>query len=116
MEQSQPKRLELSAEELAKVNKARAKHETFKIDPEQLVIAEFGKHYGWAGVTAVLNNEISGEQMTWLLEGARRVDKGYLYDQARASLIGSVASQSKKIGDTFKKLTKDILKAMKADE
>jgi predicted nicotinamide N-methyase len=92
--------LEIKPEDLAKVARNRLKRENaLKIDPEQLFIAEFGKHYGWAG----------------LLEGARRIDHRTTFVMAKASFIGAGAARSKKPVDTFKKSTKDIVKAMESD-
>jgi hypothetical protein len=111
-----PKYLELTPEDQDKVNKARAKDDAkLKVDEEQLFIAEFGKHFGWAGVEAILDNKIDGETAAWLLQGARKVDYQSVYNAARAALIGSGAAQSKKPSDAFRRATKDLVKAMKAD-
>lgn len=110
-----PKYLELTPDDLEKVNKNRAKHESIRIDSEQMFIAEFGKHYGWGGVQAILSNEIDGETAVWLLQGARKFNYSTLYDNARAAFIGSVTSQSKKPSTQFKRVTRDLIKAMEAD-
>jgi hypothetical protein len=115
-DQSHKNYLELSPEDLEKVNQARAKHESgVKIDDEQLFIAEFGKHYGFEGIRAILNDEIDGQTATWLLVAARKVDHRRLYDNARATFIGAGSVQSKKPADTFASLTKNLIKEMKAD-
>jgi hypothetical protein len=108
--------LEIKPEDLAKVARNRLKRENaLKIDPEQLFIAEFGKHYGWAGVQALLNDEVDMQTAIWLLEGARRIDHRTTFVMAKASFIGAGAARSKKPVDTFKKSTKDIVKAMESD-
>lgn len=109
------KYLELSAEDLAKVNRARAKEDSVKIDSEQLFIAEFGKHYGWGGVQAILNNQIDGETASWLLTGARKMDSRTFVSNARAMLIGAGAAQFKKPSQVFRKATADDVRNMKAD-
>jgi hypothetical protein len=109
------KYLELSEEDLAKVSKRRQETESVAIDSEQLFVAEFGKHYGWAGVMAILNNEIDPQTAVWLLQAARKVDARYMYESAQATFIGAGAAQSKKPSQTFKKATKDIVKVSGAD-
>lgn len=109
------KKLEISDEDLAKVAAARSRHEGTKVETEWLFIAEFGKYFGWAGVVAIRNNEITLPEAKKLLAGARKVRSGELYDIANAVFIGTASARSKKPSQTFKKLTKSILKDTKAD-
>ncbi len=88
-----PKYLEISPQDLEKVNKSRSQAEGLKVDAEQLFIAEFGKHYGWSGVMAILNNEIDSETATWLLQGARKVDAHTDFRNAKSTLLGVGAAQ-----------------------
>lgn len=112
----QPKRLEISPEDMEKVIRARERNESkVKVNEEWLFISEFGTYYGWEGVLAIMNNEISLEVAEMLLLGARKVWDGKVYDHATASFIGSVASQQKKPSTLFKKMTKDLIKRTKAD-
>lgn len=115
MAQPPKKYLELSDEDLQKVSRNRSKKEEAAIDEQQLFIAEFGKHYGWAAVMAILNNEIDIETATWLTLAARKVDARTTYDTAQAVLIGSGSAQSKTPSVTFKKATGDLKRQMKAD-
>jgi hypothetical protein len=110
-----PKYLEVTTAELERIKRNRSKSEGLKVDAEQLFIAEFGKHFGWGGVQAILNNEIDPDTASYLIQGARKVDARYSYDNAHSALIGSVAAQSKKPSQVFKKATGDLLKSMKAD-
>lgn len=110
-----PKYLELSTADLEKVNKSRAKREAVQLDSEQMFIAEFGKHYGWGGVQAILSNQIDGQTAAWLLEGAQRVDYGRIHGTAQAVLIGSSTAQAKKPGAEFAKATRELIKISKAD-
>lgn len=109
--------LPVSQEELDRIAEYRKKQEgsAVKIDPEQLFIAEFGKHYGWAGVMAILNNEIDGSTATWLMQGARKVEAGQLFNDAKATMLGTVSANSKNPVVTFNKVTKNIREESKAD-
>lgn len=86
-----------------------------KIDNEQLLVAEFGKYYGWGGVSAILNNEIDFDTMAWLLEAGRRIASEYNYNLSYASFIGSISSKSKNPSSTFEQLTKNMTLKAKAD-
>lgn len=115
--QPQPKKyLEIKPEHLARVQAAQDKaSDEIKVDNEWLLIAEFGKHYGWQAMQAVLNNEIDLETMTVLILGARKFDYSRQYANAQASFIGSASAQSKKPSKVFKKATEQLIKEMKAD-
>lgn len=107
----EPRRLELKPEDLAKVAKARGLDQKATVDPEWRTIAEFGTFFGFDAVMAVLNNEISGDEMTELILGARAVQQDKNRDTAQATFIASVSSQSKKPQETFNKLIKQAYKA-----
>lgn len=110
-----PKYLELSPEDLEKVNRNRSKRESTEIDEEQLFIAEFGKHYGYEGIRAILNNEIDSETAVWLLLAGRKLDHMSQFKAAQAAFIGAAASKAKKPSSAFKKATEKFLKLAKAD-
>lgn len=44
-----------------------------RVTSEIYLIAEFGYYYGWEGVRAIRNNEITLKEVFVLLEGARKV-------------------------------------------
>lgn len=44
-----------------------------KISPEVYMTCEFGYYYGWTAIEAIRNNEITLEEVSVLLEGARKV-------------------------------------------
>ena len=44
-----------------------------RVTSEIYLIAEFGFYYGWEGVRAIRNNEITLKEVFVLLEGARKV-------------------------------------------
>lgn len=47
--------------------------EGVKVNPQIYLVAEFGYYYGWQGIKAVRENEITFDEMFALLEGARKV-------------------------------------------
>lgn len=108
-------KLEISAEDLAKVQRARARGDKTKVNAPWLYLAEFGYYYGWQGIEAIRNNEITKAEADKLLSGARKVWSMKVYDYATANLIGSASANSKKPSQTFKKLTQDLIKNTKAD-
>jgi hypothetical protein len=110
------KYLEIKPEDQAKVDALKARQANkLKVEEEHLAIAEFGMMYGWDAVMAVLNNTIDGETFMWLLEAGRRIKNKALYDDSRAVLVGTSSANAKRPGTAFKKATKDLVKAMKAD-
>ena len=68
-----------------------------RVSPEVYLTAEFGYYFGWDGIKAILNNEISMEVAFVLLEGARKVWYHKLVEQASANRtsINSAMAQSK---------------------
>ena len=107
----------ISAEELAKIE---AHHASTKgsdpVDEEWLLITEFAMTFGWQAYLDTKADKIKGAEMRTLIAASRKLKAGKLYDQATASFIGAVSAQSKKPGQTFKSLTKDIINQTKADE
>lgn len=47
--------------------------EGVKVNPQIYLVAEFGYYYGWQGIKAVRENDITFDEMFALLEGARKV-------------------------------------------
>lgn len=107
----QPRRLDIKPEDLAKVQAARGQSLKATLDPEWRAIAELGSFFGFPAVMAVLNNEISGDEMTQLILGARDVQREKNRDTAQAMFIASISAQSKKANETFNKLVKQVYKA-----
>ena len=114
MEPKSPK-LTLTPEELEKVSKAKARHKGAEVDSNWLFVAEFGYYYGWQGVQAILNNEITMDQANVLMQGAIKVWYGKLVQQAETTHIAMVASRSKKGKEILKKGLENFRKNMKAD-
>lgn len=109
-------------EDLAKIQRlTTADERLIGVDEEWLLLAEFAKHFGWEAYKDVRQEyikteRISMEEMMTLIAAARKIDQTTLYNNARASFIGALATRAKKPGDAFKSLTKNIIKSMKADE
>lgn len=110
-----PKYLELSPEDLEKVNRNRAKREAVQVDEEQLLIAEFGTLYGYEGIRAILNNEIDSDTVIWLLLAGRKMEHMAQFKRSQAAFIGAAASKAKKPSQAFKKATEKLLKNAKAE-
>lgn len=113
MEQN-PKYLELTPEDLKKVqvSKRRRDSAAVEVDQEWYFVAAFGKHFGWGGVQAIMNNEIDLETANVLMAGAIKVDHKRMYDSARASFMAFGAANSKKPSATFDSLATDIVRKM----
>lgn len=111
---SHKKYLEINPEDLAKVQATRLRHEESKveIDREWYFVAAFGKHFGWGGIRAILDNEIDLDTANVLMSAASKIDMGHMYDDARSSFIAFGAVNSKKPSKNFNSLTKDIRKQM----
>lgn len=86
------------------------------VSPEWMLLAEFGMLYGWDAYMAASRDKITGAEMMTLITAGRKIKASQNYDDAVAAFIGAISGSSKKPGDTFKKLTKDILKAAKVDD
>jgi hypothetical protein len=112
---TKPKVLEITPEDLAKVYRARNRSEKSKVNSSWLLMAEFGYYFGWQGIQSIRNNEITLDEAEMLIIGARKIWRGQVYDHSSAVLIGSSSASSKKPGQTFKKLTRELIKYTKAD-
>lgn len=108
---------EISADDLAKVKQHQAKTtNAYPVDNEWMLLAEFAQRYGWLAYMAVKNDEIPVEEMMTLIEAGRKLDSlQQLYD-AQATFAGAGSAQSTKPSQTFKSLTKNMIKNMKVDE
>lgn len=67
--------------------------EGVKVNAQIYLTAEFGYYFGWEGVQAVRNDEISFDEMFALLEGARKVwykkltEENHIISTAVASVL-----------------------------
>lgn len=105
--------LKLTPEEVAKVERAKAVHEGNRIEPEEMLVAEFGYYYGWEGVEAILTNRISTSTMMKLLKGARKVWYSKLIDSSIATYTATGAVNSKNPKKTMKDGLRGFMKEAK---
>lgn len=90
-----------------------------KVSPEIYLTAEFGYYFGWAGVMAILNNEITLDKAFVLLEGARKVWYHKLIEQAsanRTSISSAMASSRSKASKAFEDGMRPYRKGAQVDE
>lgn len=81
-----------------------------RIPNEVYIVAEFGYYFGWEGIRAIRNDEITLAEANALLEGARKVWYAKLVEQARAGQISTGSVFSKHPNDSFKKGIKPFAK------
>jgi hypothetical protein len=110
MAQMEHRNLKITKEELEKVQRLKERHQVASIDPEWYFIGQFGMYYGFEGVMAILDNKISMEVANKLMLVAQKIDYKRQYNDMQAVFVGSGSVSSKKPAQTFKKLTKDLLR------
>lgn len=113
MDKTKVKVLNLSADDQKKL--AQFNNSSIKVSEEWMLLAEFGRAYGWEAYKAARNDEISLDELMVMVEANRRLEYLEQYRMAEASFAGSGSAQSRKPSTTFKSLTKGILKKTKAD-
>jgi hypothetical protein len=107
----------ITPEDLEKIEAHRASTEgAYPVDNEWMLLAEFGKAYGWDAYKDARDDRISSAEMLTLIEANRKLEAVQLYKDSQSSLIGTVSAKSKKPGSTFRSLTKGIIKQMKVKE
>lgn len=123
MEQTKPNQKkanpleDISDEDLAKLEKVKASTSGhLKIDNEWLLLTEFAIKFGWEAYKEVREDKITLAEVLTLIEASRRIDNFSHYRNAQASFIGAGSANSKKPSNTFKQLTRKIIKSMEADK
>jgi hypothetical protein len=107
----------IAPEDLEKIKAHQAKLENpYPVDNEWLILAEIAERYGWDAYVAVINDEVSREEIMTLLAASRKQDAYREYMDAQTSFLAAVSAKSKTPGNTFKRLAKGLLKRSKADE
>ena len=84
-----------------------------EINPEIYLVAEFGYYFGYDGIRAIKNNEITLDEVRALIIGARKVWYSRVVDSATGSLAATGAVNSKKPAETFGKIIKPYTEGMK---
>lgn len=108
---------EISAEDLAKIKAHQASTDgAYPVDNEWLLLAEFGKAYGWEAYKDARDDKIGAPEMLTLIEANRKLEAMQLYKASYASLVGAGSAQAKKPSSVFKSMTKDIIKQTKVQQ
>lgn len=115
MNQAKPNHLKLTAEELARVERVKAKSQSTRVNSEWAFVGRFGRYFGWSGVKAIMNNEIDIETASMVLKGAEAAYASDVVDLANASYIANIASRSKKGSQIMKKGLDSYIKNSKVD-
>ena len=79
-----------------KLEQAQKRKESTQVDEEWLFIAKFGRHYGYRGIEAILNNEISLETAIVLLEAGEKIHASEVIDHAVATQVANASVNAKK--------------------
>lgn len=84
--------LERDKDKIGELSKLKSATE---IDPEWLLLAEFGSYYGYQAIVDVRKNVISAEDMQQLLAGARRIENLNRYNRIIDQYTAFAATQTK---------------------
>lgn len=107
----------ISPEELEKVKAHQASTKgAYPVDQEWLLLAEFGLKFGWQAYLDAKTDKIEMKEMLTLIEASRKLEWAAIFNEARTTLIGVGSANSKKPSQTFKSLTKDIIKNTRISE
>jgi hypothetical protein len=115
----------ISAEDLEKIKAHQASTSgAMPVDNEWMLLAEFAKAFGWQAYLDAKNDArddngnliVNATEMLTLIEANRKLEAIQHFKDAQSVLIGSGSSQSKNPSNTFKSLTKDIIKQTKVQE
>jgi len=106
--------IKLTPEQQERVDRARKRHEATKVEPEWALLAKAGVYFGWGAIVDSLNNMITLEQLTALVNGADKKHASDVIDMANAVYIGSGAAQSKKGDSIMKQGLKEYMKVAKS--
>lgn len=95
--------LERDADKIAEIKKFRDKS---KLEPEWLLLAEFGLFFGWQAVIDARQDKISFDEMNKLLAAARRLDSMNRYNRVIDTYTAVIAPHDK--GKALKQTLKGI--------
>lgn len=100
-------------EELAKIRQAQGNK--VLVEPEDLLLAEFGIKFGWEAYKEARDDKIKAKEMNRLIAASRKLDNLELYRNSMASYIGVGAVNSKSPSKSFKSMTSKLSKSTEAD-
>jgi hypothetical protein len=89
---------ELSPEDLEKVQRLKGNTGNIVIDRELYLEAEFGYYFGWPGILAIENDEISLSKVQEILQAMRKVHSDKMLEQAKFDFYASKDSKNFNIG------------------
>lgn len=104
----------ISPEDIQKIRQKTEKG--IKVEVEDLLEAEFAIKFGWEAYNDMKSDKISSKTMMRLIIASRKLDDLATYNSARSAFIGVASANSKRPSQTFNKITKDLLKNVKADK
>lgn len=87
------------------------RHVKNRVSNEMYIVAEFGYYFGWGGVAAIRNNEISLAEVNALLEGARKVWYAKVIETGRSHQISVASAMSNDPNKSFETGMKPFRKA-----
>lgn len=93
----------------------RSDAERGKISPEIYMVAQFGLYFGWEAVKSARNNEITGEEMFALIEGAKKARTADLIEQTEALRVAVASIFSKSPSNAFKKGMRPYIQRAEVD-
>lgn len=108
--QVKARRLEIRPEDLKRVQQARERAESVKVDDEWKMVAEFGYYFGYTGISAILNDDIDLEVAQKLLAGARKVHFSHVVDASIATQVAVASTKSKHPSSVMQKGLKNFIK------
>lgn len=103
--------LDMMSEEHAAKAQAR-QHQQYEqlsrtVNSEWMMLSELGVYYGWGAVQAFLDDTIGIDQANMLIQGARKVHSGHIYDHSLAHLAATSGN--------FEKIMKTYIEDMKVE-
>lgn len=104
-------KLQLTKEEIARFKARELK--ISNLTDENVLVAEFGRLYGYQAIKAVLDDEISRETMNWLIESGRKIVAKENYNLAGAVFTAVASANAKDPLRAFNSNTKEYKKEMK---
>lgn len=106
MNKELPTLQELLERDALKIKELSKSREKSKIEPEWVLLAEFGLFFGWQAVVDARNDKISFQEMNKLLSAARRIESTNRYNRIIDNYVAIAAQYDK--GKALKATLKEI--------
>lgn len=88
------------------IQESHKSREKSRLEPEWVLLAELGLHFGWQAVMDVREDKISFAEMNKLLAAARRLDSMNRYNRVMDTYVANIALHDK--GKALKQTLKGI--------